>query len=144
MTNVGKLYYKGAKRLSMGLIPWVSGATTLYMALYDSNLTPVQATEETYDTTHELPTANGYTQGGIALTSVVDPVISGSNVILASANAEWASPCTFTTARCAKIYNNTGSKYLLGYILWDADKPSVGGRFLVDCPAVGWFEWTVP
>ena len=144
MTNVAYMYAKGRLHLTkQDMSAWRATTSSYYMALYNSSLTPDQASDETYSTTNELATSGGYTQGGAALT-LYDPVVAGSApsayAKLYCADVTWGPTASFTGVRTARIYDNSGSKYLLGYILYDADKAAQGGNFTVPCPAAGMFD----
>jgi len=143
MTNVAYMYAKGRMHLAkQDMSAWKAATTTYYMALYTSSLTPAQDTDETYSSTNELATANGYTQGGTQMT-LYDPVTTGTApsayAKLYCADTTWPT-ATFTGVQCVRIYDNSGSKYLLGYILYDADKAGQGGNFTVPCPTLGMFD----
>ena len=146
-------YYKGVEHILAGDAKWPASSTNLYMTLWTA-FSPVQATDELY-ATHaitgnsnctELASANGYTQGGVALTSVTAPAVySSTNISLSSANVTWTGPCTFTGVVAAMIYYAGTSNYVLGYIDWALTGPKAGqgGQFIVQCPAAGWFEQPV-
>jgi hypothetical protein len=146
MTDVAHMLDLGAKHIAMGDIPWKAATGTIYMALYTSTKTVNQTTDETYSSTNELAGTAGYTQGGAAMT-LSDPVRSGTDpnsvVTLSSSDVTWGT-ASFTGVRTIEIYNNTGSKYILGYITYGADKAAQGGDFTVQCPATGWFQLASP
>ena len=142
MTNVAYMYAYGRLHLAKNDISWKAATTTIYMALYTSSKTPAQDTDETYSATNELSQANGYTTGGAQMT-LYDPVIAGTApnayAKLYCADTTWAT-ATFTGVRTVVMYNNTGSKYVIGYITYDADKAGQGGNFTVPCPTLGMFD----
>jgi hypothetical protein len=143
MTNVAYMYAKARLHFVQGDIPWKAATSTMYAALYTSSASPDQAADETYNNTNELSTANGYTQGGLQMT-LNDPTIVGSApnayAKLYCSDMTWGPTASFTGVRTVKIYNNTGSKYLVGYITYDADKAAQGGNFTVPCPSAGLFD----
>ena len=66
-------------------------ANTFKLTLHTSTFTPAPSTMEVYaDLTNELTTANGYTSGGITLTSVALTQTSGV-VKFTSAAAVWTA-----------------------------------------------------
>jgi|SRR5450830_116317 len=66
-------------------------ANTFKITLHTSSFTPAPSTMEVYaDLTNELATANGYTNGGLALTSVALTQTSGV-VKFTSAAAVWTA-----------------------------------------------------
>jgi hypothetical protein len=152
MPDTAKWYYNGVEHVLAGDAKWPAGSAALYMTLW-SAFTPVQATDELYTigggitgnaNCTELAAANGYTQGGVQLTSVAAPVVYGvTNVSLSSANVTWVSPCTFTGVVAAVIHYAGASNYILGYISYASAKAAQGGQFIIDCPAAGWFEQPV-
>jgi hypothetical protein len=146
MTDVAHMFDLGAKHLAMGDIPWKAATATISMALYTSSKSINQTTDETYNSTNELAGSAGYTQTGVAMT-ISDPTIVGTDpsvyTKLTGSDVTWAT-ATFTGVRTAEIYNNTGSKYLAGYITWGADKAAQGGNFTVQAPATGWFNLATP
>ena len=146
MTDVAHMYDKAPFHLVKGDWTWKSGVTTLYMALYTTGYTPAQSTDETYSTSSELATAAGYTQGGAQMTPN-DPVVTGSDpsayTKLYSSDVTWATS-TFTGVATVVIYNNTGSKYLIGFMTYGTPKASQGGNFIVKCPTNGWFDLATP
>jgi len=144
MTDVAYAYANARLHFAQGDFAWKAATTTMYMALYTSSLTPDQLNDEVYSNTNELATDAGYTQGGIQMT-LNDPAIVGTApnayAKLYSSNVTWPSPCTFTGVRTVVIYKNTGTKYLVGYMKYAADKAAQGGVFTVTCPADGWFDF---
>lgn len=145
MTDVAYVYASGRSHVAQGDFVWKAATTTNYMALYNSTLTPDQAAADVvYSNTNELATAAGYTQAGAAMT-ITDPTLVGSApnayAKLAGSDVTWGPTATFTGVRTIIIYKNTGTKYLLGYIKYDADKAAQGGYFTVTCPATGWFDF---
>jgi hypothetical protein len=143
MTDVAHMYYNGAIALSEGTITWNSSTTNLYMALFTSGYTPVQASDTTYTSiaANELAASGGYSAGGAQIPSVANPVVSSSNIVLSSGNPSWGG-ASFTGVVTAVIYANAGAKPVLGFIEYGTAKAAQGGTFSVTCPTTGWFEWT--
>jgi hypothetical protein len=143
MTDVAYAYAKARLHFVKGDITWKAATSTVYMALYTSSLTPDQLNDETYSNTNELATANGYTQGG-AVMSLNDPVVTGTApnayAKLYSSDQTWTG-ASFTGAQTVVIYNNAGSKYLIGYITYGTAKAAQGGNFTVSCPTNGWYDY---
>jgi hypothetical protein len=151
LTDTAKWYYKGVIHILQGDAKWAASSTAIYMALWTA-FSPVQATDE-FLASHaitgngsctQLTTGLGYTQDGIALTSVAAPAVySSTNISLNSADVTWTGTCTFTGVVAATIYYVGTSSWLLGYITWGTAKAAQGGTFTVQCPAAGWFEQPV-
>ena len=110
---------------------------TFYVALFNSTATLNAATTQ-YSTqlVGEVPTGNGYTQGGIPLTITQTPTSGSANGTVAYwsfANAVW-SPAAFT-CRGALIYNssqNNASVFTLDFV---GDKTCTNS-FTIQFPAV--------
>jgi hypothetical protein len=88
----------------------------------------------TYASTHELATAGGYTQGGIALTGFTVGLSTDTAYIDWSTDPSWAS-ASFT-ADCAMIYNSSRSNKVL-CILSFGSTTATSGTFTVQLPAPG-------
>lgn len=110
----------------------LSTPATLKLTLHTSSYTPSASTQSAYgDLTNELTTANGYTNGGLALSSVAWN-LSGSVATLSAANAQWtASGGSIAAHRYAVLRLsgtfNTIVDPLIAYILGDitpADIPA--------------------
>ena len=147
MVDVAHMYDKAAKHLASNDWAWTAATTTMYMALYTSSYTPSQAADETYSgISGELTGTNGYSQGGVKMT-LTDPTVVGSDpnayTKLASSDVSWAVS-SFTGVQTIVIYNNVGSKYLIGFIEYGTAKAAGGGTFTVQCPATGWFNLATP
>lgn len=98
------------------------------------------------DLTAELATANGYTVGGVSLSSLSLARGAANQVIFTSASAAWTFTGGGVTFKYAVIYDNTGAnKDLLGYVDMDTGggtvSPVVGITFNPD-PTYGWLYWT--
>lgn len=96
----------------------------LYTAAADLN-----AATTVYSNTNELPTANGYVQGGIILTGVT----IGSDGYTAYVNFANAAFGAAVTARCALIYNYSKANRSVAVLDFGSDKTSAS--FTITMPA---------
>ncbi len=94
--------------IDLGLGKFDTSTHTFRMALYTSSATLDQSTTA-YTATNELPTALGYTAGGVAIAITVTtlPTTNGYRVVWDFANATW--PASTFTARGALIYDDTAA-----------------------------------
>jgi hypothetical protein len=88
----------------------------------------------TYASTHELATAGGYTQGGIALTGFTVGLSGDTAYIDWSTDPSWTS-ASFT-ADCAAINNSSRSNKVL-CVLSFGSTTATSGTFTVQLPAPG-------
>jgi hypothetical protein len=96
---------------------------TIRAMLLTSAYTPVVNTHAlTSDLTGELPTADGYTAGGAALTGVT-VTRSGGTVTFDAADVSWTASGAGLTARYLVLYADGATDRLIGYILLD-DTPA--------------------
>jgi len=79
---------------------------TFSIGLFTSAWSPAAAT--TYSTTNELPTANGYTQGGISL-GTLDLSGTGPVVVDDAASPAWTAAGGSLVARYAAVFNPAGN-----------------------------------
>ena len=97
------------------------------------------------DLTAELPTAVGYSQGGVALSGVTIFRSSSAVVEWSSASAVWflTGPITF---KYLVIYNASEPRQnLLGYVDMDLSGGSVNpapGALTINPNPAGWFSYT--
>lgn len=119
---------------------------TFNISLHSSAFT-AESTDDAYaDLNAELATANGYTNGGAALTSVTW-VRSGGVSTFDSADQVWTASGGSIVARYAVVRDVTADK-LIGYLLLDntpADVTATDGNTLTVGPHAsnGWFQVTV-
>lgn len=119
---------------------------TFNISLHTSAYTP-SATHDAYaDLTNELATANGYTNGGAALTTSTW-TRSGAVATFDSDDQVWTASGGDITARYAVVRSTTADK-LLGYMLLDnspADITATDGNTITVSPSAadGWFQSTV-
>lgn len=114
-------------------------ANPLTIALMKATYSPNPDTDLTWAaiSTHELPTAGGYTAGGKLLTAKLAPYNAAQDrTDLQAADVSWGPGATFDT-RYAVIYDNSGSKPLWSLIDYEALKSVSNGVFTVDFSAVG-------
>ena len=98
---------------------------TFKVLLVASGYTPSTAHTQKSDITNELSTANGYTAGGAALTSVTWGHSSGTATFDA-ANTQWTATGGSIVARYAVIYDDTAANdELVAYVLLDTTPADV-------------------
>jgi len=104
-------------------------ADTIKVALYNVSFAFV-AGDTVYSTTNELPTANGYTQGGIALTT---KTITGTTTVAWKADpSTWSASGAGLTAYFAVIYDTSNSNRLIACIDFGGAKTfAAGGIFTI-------------
>lgn len=108
---------------------------TYKIALYtQAAATDKNKSATTYNTTGELSTGSGYTQGGISLTGFTVGLSADTAYIDWSTDPSWAS-ASFT-ADAAVIYNSTRSNKILA-VLSFASTTATAGTFTVQMPAPG-------
>jgi hypothetical protein len=103
------------------------------------------------DIANELANGNGYTTGGIALSSLVDPTITGGYKF-SSASPVWTASGTGIPAWRNAVMYVSGTLWgktspLLGYFLGDATPADIplttsGNTLTLTVPAGGWFDIT--
>lgn len=114
---------------------------TIKVTLHTSTYTPNQDTHAyVSDLTNEVANGNGYTTGGITLTTKVINYTGATNVIMLDGDdALWTS--STITARYAVISDRTpgtaATQPLLGYVDFGADKASDAGDFRITWNASG-------
>ncbi len=95
----------------------------------------------TYTTTGELATANGYTQGGIAIATFTVGLSTDTAYLTWSVNPSWTATSTGFTADCCAIYDTTnnggGANHVLCVLSFGSTTASGGGTFTVQLPAAG-------
>jgi hypothetical protein len=131
----------------------LAGSGNLRMALVGSAYTP-NSSESGHSvwadiSANEIANGNGYTTGGVALSSVVATAISGG-FKLASANPSWtASGAGLPAFRYGVLYY-LGSLWgktnpIIGYFVGDATPADIpltasGQTLTLACPSGGWFD----
>lgn len=128
---------------------------TIKMALVGSGYTPNQDTHDEWAdiSANEIANGNGYTTGGVTLTSpVLTEITKGYR--FNTANATWTATGTGIPAWRYAVMYVSGTVQgvvnpVLGYFLGDdtpADIPSTasGVTLQLTCPADGWFDLVRP
>jgi len=123
------LYNRFSLYLGNGTADLDLAGSTITAALMLSTSNFATATLVVYaDLTNEVATAFGYTQGGVALTSVTYTQ-STAKAVLDSASAQWTASGGSITARAVVLYCNATLngvvKPLIGYALLDATPADV-------------------
>jgi len=117
VTSSFKWYKSGA--IAVKQTPGMLLANDIKVILLTSAYTPNAATHQYYDVsiTNELPTASGYTLGGLALTAKTFAADGSGFVIFDSNDPVWTVPSGTLTARTWAMYDNTpaSNKPLLCY-----------------------------
>jgi hypothetical protein len=118
--------FQGWKK-RMGLAQFKFDTDTLGCALYTSTLVPDLAVQEVLaDLAGEVAALNGYTAGGIALTTVTWAEDGAGGMILNAADTVFTATGGSITARYAVVYNATPTaKPLLCYVLLDTTPADV-------------------
>ncbi|TXH15054.1 MAG: hypothetical protein E6R03_08020 [Hyphomicrobiaceae bacterium] len=129
----------------------ITGAT-VKAALLSSSYTPSNGTSGhavLADLTNEIANGNGYTTGGVTLSSLAATAIT-NGWKFSSGNASWtASGGNIPAWRYCVLYVSgtlwSKTSPLLGYFLGDsspADVPATldGNPLTINCPANGWFD----
>lgn len=140
-------YDKGIKNLSIpGLL-----TDDIKVALCTSTYVPDKVNHEFFDVsiTGELPTANGYTAGGLSLTTkTISAGASAGEWQFLSDAPTWNVVTAAITARLFVLYNNTpaSNKPVIGYgyLNWNSGNPTdvttqPSFDLLINIPATGWF-----
>jgi len=90
-----------------------------------------------YNTTGELATANGYTQGGQTITVYTVGLSGDTAYVTFTVNPSWTATGAGFTADSAIIYNSTRSNHVLCVVSFGTTTASGGGTFTVQLPAAG-------
>jgi hypothetical protein len=107
---------------------------TYKIALYlQSGATDKNKSATTYNTTGELATAGGYTQGGKTLAGFTVG-LSTDTAYITFTNPSWTA-ASFT-ADCAVIYNSSRSNNILAVISFGSTT-ATAGTFTIQFPAAG-------
>lgn len=114
---------------------------TIDVALFKSTYTPNIDTDVFFsDISANETSGSGYTSGGVALgTKTVTTDTTNDRGIFAAANTTYTS-VTFSDARYAVVYKNTGvagTSPLIAVIDFGATQSSAGGNFVIQWNATG-------
>ena len=140
---------KGIRHLDLDTIL----ADDIRVILVASGYAPNSATHEFYDVdiTNELPTASGYTSGGLALTTKTLTTVVAGEWKFKSDNPVWTIADVDLTSHLFVLYNNTpvSNKPLIGfgYLNWNGGDPQgvttvVGSNQTILLPSGCWFKTT--
>ena len=148
-TNCYFIWYdNGIKNLSLNDIV----SQDIKTALCTSTYVPNSDTHEFFDVdvTNELPTANGYTAGGLSLTTkTLTETATNGQFVFTSDNPQWAATPSDLVAHLVVFYNNTPAtnKPILGYgfLNYNGGTPldvtaSAGTNLVISLPALGIFS----
>lgn len=112
---------------AVAYVPPPPGAATYKVSLHTSSYAPNASTQAVYaDLTNEVGNTNGYTTGGLALSSVVW-ALTGGTAALTAANSVWtatggtlggATLPRYAVVRAVGTYNSQVDP-LIAYILMD-------------------------
>lgn len=135
-----KLYEKAKGNIANGTIDLDTDTFKAILLASTSNANTLSGSEVLADLTNELATANGYTAGGITLTSVTWTQ-SGGTWTFTSAAPVWTASGAGITARLFAIYKsgtaNSKVNPLVGVCLMDttpADVVATAGNTLTVTP----------
>lgn len=144
----GQYLYKATVNDETNALKWT--ANTIKCILCSSSYTPNQDTHVFYSditAANELSTADGYTAGGMTLTTKTATYSATTNVVTLDADdAYWAD--STITARYAVLYDgstdaaSTG-QVLIGYVDFESDQSSASGTFTVQWSNAGIVAITV-
>jgi hypothetical protein len=139
-----KAYNKAKEYAGDGTIDF--DGDTFKAQLHSSTYTPALTHSVRADLTNELATANGYTAGGVTLTSVTWTESAGT-VTFDSANYAWTAAGGSITARYTVVYDDTPAAPLdplIAYCLMDNTPADVtvtdGNTLTVQIHANGYFQ----
>jgi hypothetical protein len=142
MAVSAKWYGPGMTACLSKLVDWTSD--TIAVQLHTSTYTPDQDAHAVQsDLTNEVASANGYTTGGVTLTSKTRTYQAGSNRLeLDAADVSWtATSGNSITARYAVVIDKTpgsaGTNRLLGYVDFGADVTATGAALTITWDATG-------
>lgn len=102
-----KLYNTAKLKIGQGLIDLDSHTFKMALFLSTSNCNTLTH-DELADLTNQVANGNGYTTGGVTMTSVTLTNTSGT-IKWTSASAQWSVTGSGITARFAVIYDDTAS-----------------------------------
>jgi hypothetical protein len=126
-------------------IDWLSD--TIRAALFTSSYTPAQDTDELYSAlTNEVANGNGYTTGGVALTTTGPSYTSGTNTtgFTTSTAPSWTASGAGFSFRYVVVYSATSS-VLIGWLDYGSTLTlNASDTFTVTFDAAGIFTASVP
>ena len=123
---VSGIYNRFKANLMSGAVDLDEAGDTIKVALYDNNHS-FTATDNTYSSTNELATGNGYTQDDKTLTG--QSVTEGATTKFDADDVSW-SEATFT-AYHAVLYSATASNNLICSFDFGGAQTVTGGTFTI-------------
>jgi hypothetical protein len=138
MAVTSKFYGLSLVSLFTAKINWTGG--NVKALLLTNAYTPNQDTHQyKSDLTNELPTANGYTLRGQAITTAAVTYDGATNTVkITCDNPSW--PSSTLTARYLVFYQDTGTDStspLIAYVDFGADVSSTAAAFTYQVPGTG-------
>ena len=119
----------------LDMLQGIHAAADVYkVALYTQAAASLDKTSTTYSTTGELPTANGYTQGGQVLAGYAAALSGDTAYIDWTTDPAWAAATI--TADAAVIYNSSKSNKIVA-VLTFTSASSTNGTWTLQLPAPG-------
>lgn len=110
----------------------VFGTDTINVALYDNTITPA-VSDTVYNTSGELATAGGYTQGSKACpVAATFPKLVNNSAVVDFDDVAWTS-ATFSAYGC-KIYNSSKASKLIAELWFNGVKTVTAGTFTIVFP----------
>jgi hypothetical protein len=145
MATIGYMFESGPTQIAQNNVSWTADITAgRIMAILTNTSPATHYTDWTYynNVTGELTTANGYTAGGMALSSGTLGMVTDTYRYLkfGAANLVWSAPFTAGPFQYIVILKNTGTAStspLLCYHDLGAPQTGLGGVFEYDFTSLG-------
>lgn len=144
MAATTKWYGLGVSHVANGAVDW--DTDTIKVSLHTSTYAPNQDTHDFFDdATNELGAGNGYTAGGVALTTKTRTYDAATNEVRLDADdPQWTGfTATFRYAVFRKARGGAASAdELIGWIDFGGDVQVQAGTFTIQLDATGAFKIT--